>query len=200
MVRNLARHPALAFLPPASAALGGVIYRSWIVAGAVLGFGVLAWWSWRAASGATGGFRVGWALLGGLAALWALAQFVPYGHDHVNPPVTAEPVWDTPETRALAVRACFDCHSNETAWPWYADVAPVSWITTNHVDAGRQVLDFSSWDRAQRELGELRETIAEGEMPPAYFTLLHPAARLSATEKQRLMDGLAATVAASPPG
>jgi hypothetical protein len=53
-------------------------------------------------------------------------QLVPYGRDHTNPPVTAEPRWDSPQTRTLAVSACFDCHSNETAWPWYTNVAPFS--------------------------------------------------------------------------
>ena len=53
-------------------------------------------------------------------------QLVPYGRTHTNPPVTAEPAWDSPQTRALAVRACFDCHSNETVWPWYTSIAPIS--------------------------------------------------------------------------
>jgi hypothetical protein len=166
----------------------------------VLGSVLLAWLAIRAALGSGGGRRIGWASLGVVAAVLAVAQFVPYGHDHVNPPVSAEPVWDSPETRALAVRACFDCHSNDTTWPWYSEVAPVSWLTTNHVIEGRETLDFSTWDRPQRETGEIGETIAEGEMPPAYFTLLHPDARLSDAEKQRLIDGLEATVAASPPG
>jgi hypothetical protein len=83
---------------------------------------------------------------------------------------------------------------------WYTDIAPVSWLTINHVVEGRETLNFSTWDRAQRETEEIGETIVEGEMPPAYFTLLHSEARLSAAEKQRLIDGLEATVAASSPG
>jgi hypothetical protein len=55
-----------------------------------------------------------------------LIQLVPYGRAHANPPVVKEPAWDSPTTRALAKRACFDCHSNETVWPWYTNVAPVS--------------------------------------------------------------------------
>ena len=55
-------------------------------------------------------------------------QFVPV--ERPNPPVLREPNWDSPETRALAQRACFDCHSNETTWPWYSQVAPVSWLTS----------------------------------------------------------------------
>jgi len=62
---------------------------------------------------------LGWALAA-LVALFLLVQAVPYGRSHTNPPVTAEPRWDTPQTRALAARACFDCHSNLTKWPWYS--------------------------------------------------------------------------------
>ncbi|MBI5081140.1 MAG: heme-binding domain-containing protein [Chloroflexi bacterium] len=55
-------------------------------------------------------------------------QLVPVWLLKTNPPVTAEPKWDSEQTRALAKRACFDCHSNETVWPWYSNVAPVSWL------------------------------------------------------------------------
>ena len=199
-MRNAIRHPASSLVGPALAALGGLTYGSWAVALMILVSMMLAWVSWRAAAAAGGATRITLVSLGGLAAALALVQFVPYGHDHVNPPVTAEPAWDTAETRALAVRACFDCHSNETVWPWYADLAPVSWLTINHVVEGRETLNFSTWDRAQGETEEIGETIVEGEMPPAYFTVLHSQARLRAAEKQRLIDGLEATVAASPPG
>ena len=66
----------------------------------------------------------------------SLFSFVPYGRDHVNPPVGAEPSWDSPETRALARQACFDCHSNETEWPAYSTVAPVSWLIQHDVSEG----------------------------------------------------------------
>jgi hypothetical protein len=134
-----------------------------------------------------------WALLGVLVAL-VVAQVIPYGRRHSNPPVTAEPPWDSGETRDLARRACFDCHSNETRWPWYSHVAPTSWLLQNHVDEGRQVLNLSEWNRPQEEAGESAETILEGEMPPADYRLLHPEARLSDAEKRRLADGLTATL------
>ena len=80
-------------------------------------------------------------LLIGLAGLlvlgvivFAAIQLVPFGHDHTNPPVVAEPAWDSPETRAFAVTACFDCHSNQTVWPWYSNIAPVSWLVQRDVD------------------------------------------------------------------
>jgi hypothetical protein len=81
-------------------------------------------------------------------------QLVPYGRDHGNPPVTGEPTWDASETRALVKQACFDCHSNETEWPAYASIAPVSWLVQRDVNEGRAVLNFSEWPRPQQELSE----------------------------------------------
>lgn len=133
-----------------------------------------------------------------LAGVFVLIQFVPYGRDHTNPPVTAEPDWDSPETEALAAGACFDCHSNETEWPWYTNVAPVSWLVQNDVEEGRETLNFSEWDRPQGEL-EVAEAISEGSMPPWYYAILHSGARLSAQEEQQLIAGLRATFQRSPP-
>ncbi len=78
-------------------------------------------------------------------------QLVPYGRNHTNPPVQSEPNWDSPETRALAERACFECHSNETAWPWYSNIAPVSWLVQHDVDEGREKLNFSEWSTAVKK-------------------------------------------------
>ncbi len=132
--------------------------------------------------------------------LFVLIQFIPYGREHTNLPVVQEPAWDSPQTRELARRACFDCHSNETVWPWYSNVAPVSWLIQRDVDEGRQKLNFSEWNRPQDELDEITEVIREGEMPPMYYVLLHPQAKLSQTEKEALIAGLRATVRQSPPG
>src|SRR5690349_11025724 len=73
---------------------------------------------------------VGLGLLA-ITGLFLLIQAVPYGRAHTNPPVVSEPHWDSPRTRELAKRACFDCHSNETRWPWYSHVAPMSWVLQN---------------------------------------------------------------------
>lgn len=127
-----------------------------------------------------------------LVGLFAVIQLVPYGHNHTNPPVTREASWPTPQARRLAVDACYDCHSNQTTWRWYSFVAPASWYVANHVSEGRDRLNFSEWDRPQRA-EELSETVLEGSMPPRYYTLIHPAARLSRAEKQaliRALDGL----------
>jgi hypothetical protein len=129
-----------------------------------------------------------------LAGLVLLLQAVPYGHDHANPPVLAEPNWDSPATRELAQRACFDCHSNETTWPWYSSIAPGSWLIQRDVDEGRRKLNFSEWGassgRQGRAIDELKEIVLEGEMPPAQYLLLHPNANLSTDERSQLVDGI----------
>jgi Haem-binding domain len=136
------------------------------------------------------------ALLGGVAVivLGLLAiQLVPYGRDHTNPPVTGEPPWDSPATRATAATACFDCHSNETVWPWYSNVAPMSWRLQKHVDEGREKLNFSEWGTGEQETDEIVEVVDEGEMPPWDYLLVHPEARLSDTDGQAFLAGLQAT-------
>jgi Haem-binding domain len=129
-----------------------------------------------------------------VAALLAAIQLVPYGRAHENPPVVQEPRWDQPETRTLAVRACFDCHSNETRWPWYSSVAPMSWLVQRDVDEGREALNFSEWQRTYKEAGESADEVNEGEMPLQTYVLLHPEARLSLAERKALAQGLTATL------
>lgn len=121
-------------------------------------------------------------------------QFAPFGRDHRNPPVGPEPAWDSPATRALAKQACFDCHSNETEWPVYALVAPVSWLIQRDVTEGRAVLNFSEWQRPQEEAAEASEEVLEGEMPPRIYQLMHSHARLTATERAQLAAGLQRTL------
>jgi mono/diheme cytochrome c family protein len=130
----------------------------------------------------------------GVVALLIAIQVVPYGRRHTNPPITAEPQWDRPQTRALAVRACFDCHSNETVWPWYSHVAPLSWLVQRDVEEGRRAVNFSEWTRRQKEAGESAKTVRKGEMPPWFYALPGTAARLTADERAALVAGLAATV------
>ena len=141
-------------------------------------------------------FRINWLLaIGALLVLGA--QAVPYGHVHSNPPVTLEPRWDSPATRELASQACFDCHSNETRWPAYSQVAPMSWLIQHDVDEGRAVLNFSEWQRPQKEASEAAEVLREGEMPPALYGLMHGHARLNAADRDRLAFGLARTLGPS---
>ena len=128
-----------------------------------------------------------------LAVALIAIQVVPYGHDHVNPPVMAEPSWDSPHTRALAQQACFDCHSNETEWPIYSRVAPVSWLVQRDVSEGRAALNFSEWQRPQKEADEAAEKVLKGDMPLPIYRLMHAHARLSAADRERLARGLETT-------
>jgi mono/diheme cytochrome c family protein len=129
-----------------------------------------------------------------VALAFVAIQAVPYGHHHENPATRAEPGWDSSATRALAARACFDCHSNETVWPWYANIAPMSWLTQRDVDKGRRKLNFSEWDRRQKEGRESAKSVSRGKMPPWFYLALHPAARLTSSEAQALVAGLEATL------
>lgn len=132
--------------------------------------------------------------LGGLVVLgFGLLQAIPYGRNHTNPPVRQEPAWDSPQTRQLAVRACFDCHSNQTVWPWYSYIAPVSWLVYKDVMEGRAALNFSEWDRPQ-EGEDAVEAVQEGSMPPRLYRLIQSKARLSSPETQALIQGLRATL------
>ena len=131
----------------------------------------------------------------GCLALFGLLQVVPYGRTHSNPPVTGEPQWASAETRDLAFRACYDCHSNETKYPWYSNVAPVSWLTQNHIDEGRSNLNFSEFATNPGKTDEALKVIENGEMPPNYYTWfgLHATSKLTENEKLQLIAGLKAT-------
>jgi mono/diheme cytochrome c family protein len=137
---------------------------------------------------------------GAAVALLAAIQFVPYGRPRANPPVVAEPRWDVPPTRALFSRACADCHSHETRWPWYAHVAPVSWLVARHVEEGREHFNVSEWGLDRRNEGdEAAGMLAEGEMPLRAYLLAHPEARLSDAERAELIRGLEATFGREDP-
>ena len=134
---------------------------------------------------------IGVLLLAALALLIVI-QFIPYGRNKQNPPVVQEPAWPDAESRAVAQRACYDCHSNETVWYWYTKVAPVSWLVQRDVEEGRSKLNFSEWGRGEQEMDEIGEVIQAGAMPPFQYTLIHPNARLSAGDQEILLQGLSA--------
>jgi Haem-binding domain len=134
-------------------------------------------------------------LVGSGLVIFLLIQVIPYGKDHTNPAVVSEPNWDSQQTRELAQKACFDCHSNQTIWPWYSNIAPISWLVLNDVESGRRRMNFSDWQYSRsREQGEVGSVIREGEMPPLQYLVIHNNARLSSTEKQQLADGLTSTM------
>ena len=111
---------------------------------------------------------------------------------HQNPPVTREIRWVDEQTAALARRACYDCHSNETVWPWYSHLPGVSGLVRRDVESAREELNFSTWDRPFHEAHEAPEALAEGEMPLPLYLRHHPEARLQPAEKAALIAGLEA--------
>lgn len=132
-------------------------------------------------------------LLIAVAALAVAIQFVPYGRDHTNPPVVAEPQWNSPETRETFRRACIDCHSNETRHPWYSYVAPVSWYLRRHIDKGRAEFNVSRWGTGENEGDEAAENVRSRKMPLRSYLWGHPEARLTDAERAAFAAGLAAT-------
>ena len=135
-------------------------------------------------------------IIGGLAIVFALIQLKPVDRSH--PPfekeqdmihVLAPPV----EVEQLLRQACYDCHSNQTHYPWYARVAPVSWMIERNVHKGREEVNFSHWgsyrsSRAMHKLEESYKQIQHGHMPVPAYTLLHAHARLETEEKEQLIN------------
>lgn len=143
------------------------------------------------------GVKIRWRwLLAGTAAVALLAQF--FRPARTNPPVA--PGHDLLTSNAppreiagLLRTACYDCHSAETKWPWYSQVSPVSWFLVSHVNEGRQRLNFSDWphadpQRAARKWNRISDQVGSGDMPLSSYTWLHPAARLSAEQRDRLAN------------
>ena len=124
-----------------------------------------------------------WILIG-VAAVLVLIQLVPV--DRSNPPATEKLVMPD-NVQQIMQRSCFDCHSNETAWPWYSYVAPVSWLVKHDVEEGREHLNFSEWDklnqkRKMKRLEEIVEEVEEGKMPMPIYLIMHGDAEVSAAE------------------
>ena len=133
----------------------------------------------------------------GLGVALLAIQFVPVSR--TNPPVTA-PVQAPADVQALLKRACFDCHSHETVWPLQAYVAPVSWLVAHDVEEGREELNFSAWDQVdlRKVAKKLPKEVGEGEMPPWFYVVAHPSARLTDAERKTLSDWARALPEATP--
>ncbi len=129
----------------------------------------------------------------GLIVFLVLIQFIRI--DKTNPPVDKKKDFITltnpsPEVKAILITSCYDCHSNESTYPWYSNVAPVSWWLKNHINEGREHLNFSEWGsytekRQQHKLDECIEEVEEGEMPLSSYTVTHKNAALSPAQKEK---------------
>ena len=131
-------------------------------------------------------------IIGAALVVFLLIQLIPI--DRSNPPATSEPKWNSPEARALVKEHCFQCHSNETEWPWYSYIAPASWLIKFDVVEGRGHFNFSEWDKNPGELNEMVREINRGSMPPLQYTIFHPSSKLDAQQKQALIDALTASL------
>lgn len=130
----------------------------------------------------------------------ALLQVLPLGPQFTNPPISGEPLWDTPRTKELFNRACADCHSHETKYPWYSNIAPVSWLVAHDINEGREHFNVSTWGVQKKNEGkDAVKEVREGEMPMWIYTLPHPEAKLSEDEKQELITGLEKTFGKEDP-
>ena len=125
-----------------------------------------------------------------LAAAFLVSQAIR--PERSNPPVSADISCD-PAIKSLLHRACYNCHSNETVWPWYSEIAPVSWLVASDVREARQHLNFSEWGAYDRgtqfyKLRGIAQEIREGEMPLWYYALVHKEARLDSAERDRILN------------
>ncbi|HEX8617166.1 MAG TPA: heme-binding domain-containing protein [Thermoanaerobaculia bacterium] len=129
-------------------------------------------------------------LLGLLVVAFVAIQFVR--PERTNPPTNAADVLRAPRNvQPILKRACYDCHSNETHWPWYSNIAPMSWALVHDVEEGRAEMSFSEWnsynaDQRDHLLEEICEQVERGEMPLKPYTLLHPSAKLTIEDKRAL--------------
>ena len=141
-------------------------------------------------------FRVlRWVVIIGVCVL-AAAQFIRPAKTNpaADPSQSVESrLQVTPQVTAILDRSCYDCHSNKTRWPWYSNVAPVSWFVISHVNEGRQNMNFSEWGRYnQRDtdglLKQICREVTSGGMPLSSYTPLHPGSTLSAADVKTLCD------------
>ncbi|NOX38354.1 MAG: heme-binding domain-containing protein [Calditrichaeota bacterium] len=129
------------------------------------------------------------ALLG-LLVLFLLIQLIPV--DRSNPPVQG--AIQVPEDVMTILRtSCYDCHSNETRWPWYSRIAPISWLIAEHVQDGRKHLNFSTWEQYDakkkvHKMEDLIDVLKEGEMPLPSYLIMHSETRLTPEKTERLIQ------------
>jgi hypothetical protein len=107
--------------------------------------------------------------------------------DRSNPAVYSDLDAD-PSVQSILRKSCYDCHSNETVWPWYSGLAPVSWLVGNDVKEGRRHLNFSEWSTLDERTRlhkkqEIGEEVKAGRMPPWYYLLMHSGSRLKPSEQ-----------------
>jgi len=128
-----------------------------------------------------------------LSISFGAIQFIPSSFSRNNPPVTGEPKWDSPQTRSAFFTSCADCHSNESKFPWYSTIAPVSWMIESDIKEGRKHFNISEWDRSERGGDDAAEQVQKGAMPIGPYLFMHPETNLNVKEKKVFVEGLMKT-------
>ncbi len=124
-------------------------------------------------------------ILLGVAVFLGSIQFIR--PEATNPPVE----WMAdfpPPVAAIFRRSCHDCHSHTTDWPWYSQVAPISWFVRDHVTKGRKKWDYSKWAPDPHELGNICREVSSGDMPLPSYTWIHRDAKLSPADIKTICD------------
>ena len=142
--------------------------------------------------------RIRWIVAAG-AVVFVLIQLIPMSRS--NPPISQD-IAAPPQIEALLQRSCYDCHSNQTRWPWYAHVAPVSWLVIRDVEQGRKHLNFSTWDKYAddpetviRKLRNIDKVMHNGSMPLWYYLRVHSEAHLNDADRQAIEDWVLQAIA-----
>lgn len=123
----------------------------------------------------------------GILLVLFISAFI-FSGERTNPPIERHVAWSNPHVKEIFTKACADCHSNETKWPWYSKVAPVSWFVIHHVNEGREEFNLS-----MTKVGEFDpapKMIKNGKMPLESYLFIHSDAKLTKLEKQQLIDEL----------
>jgi hypothetical protein len=131
-----------------------------------------------------------------LGAIGLAVVIQAYRPSRTNPPIDPKQeitaaMAVAPDVRPILSRSCDDCHSNRTVWPWYSEVAPISWGVISDVSDGRSHMDFSEWGtypayKRKDLLNDVCKMVTQHDMPLVTYALLHPNARLSEADRQAI--------------
>jgi hypothetical protein len=126
----------------------------------------------------------------GFVAIFVIIQFIPV--NRINPPVEAD-IQVPAEIKAILKTSCYDCHSHETVWPWYSNVAPISWLIAHNAAEARERLNFSAWalytkDKQHVLISDVIDIIRDGEMPPLPYTWMHAGSEVTPDELKILEE------------
>ncbi len=128
-----------------------------------------------------------------IVLILGVIQFIPHEHPTATANLSDMIVVDNAEVKGILDKACMDCHSNETQYPWYAEVTPVNMWIDGHIEHGREHLNFSEWNSLSEEdrrhaIKETIEVVHEKEMPMLFYWLIHWDAKLTDAERETLVD------------